>query len=138
MDDEFLWSMDEMLEVELTEPDDFLRIKETLTRIGVASKKEKTLFQSCLILHKQSKYYIIHFKEIFRLDKKWSDISYNDMERRNTIALLLEQWGLCNIIWKKDQYKQKTHLSNIKIISHAEKRDWNLVTKAALGQDKKY
>ncbi len=137
-DDEFLWSRDEMLEIILHEPDDFLRIKETLTRIGVASKWEKTLYQSALICHKQGKYYIIHFKELFRLDKKWSDISYNDIERRNKIASLLEQWGLCEIAWKPDQYKKKTHISNIKIITHSEKKEWNLVTKASLGQPKPY
>lgn len=127
------WGPDDMLEVILPEPDNFLKVKETLTRIGVASKKDKTLYQSCHILHKQGKYFIVHFKELFALDGKESNLSMNDIERRNTIAKLLEDWGLLKILHPEKSEKQVT-LSQIKIVSFSEKRDWNLVAKYNIGK----
>tara|TARA_B100000989_G_scaffold298125_1_gene286207 strand:+ start:385 stop:792 length:408 start_codon:yes stop_codon:yes gene_type:complete len=131
---EALWKPDEMLEVGLKEPDDFLKVRETLSRIGVASRKEKTLFQSCHILHKQGKYFIVHFKELFALDGKDTNISENDIARRNTIANLLSDWGLVNVI-KTDEVKSAP-LSQIKVISFKEKNDWKLETKYNIGKKK--
>ena len=131
---EALWKPDEMLEVGLKEPDDFLKVRETLSRIGVASRKEKTLFQSCHILHKQGKYFIVHFKELFALDGKDTNISENDIARRNTIANLLSDWGLVNVI-KIDEVKSAP-LSQIKVISFKEKNDWKLETKYNIGKKK--
>ena len=131
---EALWKPDEMLEVGLKEPDDFLKVRETLSRIGVASRKEKTLFQSCHILHKQGKYFIVHFKELFALDGKDTNISENDIARRNTIANLLSDWGLVNVI-KTDEIKSAP-LSQIKVISFKEKNDWKLETKYNIGKKK--
>ena len=110
-----LWKPDQMLEVGLKEPDDFLKVRETLSRIGVASRKNKTLFQSCHILHKQGKYYIVHFKELFALDGKDTNISENDIARRNTIANLLSDWGLINVVGKS--VVEAAPLSQIKVIS---------------------
>ena len=115
---EQLWKPEQMLEVGLKEPDDFLKVRETLSRIGVASRKEKTLFQSCHILHKQGKYYIVHFKELFALDGKDTNLSENDIARRNTIANLLSDWGLVNVVSKSDV--ESAPLSQIKVISFKE------------------
>lgn len=135
MDDEiFEWDRYEMLEVELRTSDDFLKIKESLTRIGILSKKSKTLYQSCNILHKQGKYYICHFKEVMNLDGKQTNLSYDDIERRNAIANLLEQWQLCKIAWKDGQYKDKANMSNIKILTHKEKSEYELVAKVTVGK----
>jgi|TARA_B100000959_G_C14849105_1_gene569331 hypothetical protein len=120
-----------MLEVGLDEPDDFLKVRETLSRIGVASRKENKLYQSCHILHKQGRYYIVHFKELFALDGKPTNITANDLERRNTIASLLRDWGLICII---GECGEKAPLSQIKIISYKEKDDWILETKYNIGK----
>jgi hypothetical protein len=123
-----------LVEVRLKNAEDFLKIKETLSRVGVASKKEKTLYQSCHILHKQGKYYITHFKELFLLDGKTSDFDENDRGRRNTIVDLLEEWGLLEIISKDKVASPKAPLSQIKIIAHKEKDEWNLVPKYTIGK----
>ena len=123
------------LEVTLTQPDDFLKVKETLTRIGVASRKEKILFQSCHILHKQGKYYIVHFKELFALDGKPVDLVENDIERRNTIAKLLSDWGLIKIL-DVGSHANTAPLSQIKIIAFKEKSEWDLQTKYNIGKKK--
>ena len=126
------WSPDQMIEITLNEPDDFLKVRETLTRIGVASRKEKKLYQSCHILHKQGRYYIVHFKELFALDGKEADFQDNDLQRRNTIAKLLSDWGLVDIISKDvDDYAP---LSQIKIISFKEKGEWELIPKYNIGK----
>ena len=125
------WTLDHMLEVVLKEPDDFLKIRETLSRIGVASRKEKKLYQSCHILHKQGKYYIVHFKELFALDGKNTNLSENDIARRNRIATLLADWGLVGITAETDPIAP---LSQIKIISFKEKNDWILETKYNIGK----
>lgn len=128
----------DLVEVTLTQPDDFLKVRETLTRIGVASKKDQTLFQSCHILHKQSKYYIVHFKELFALDGKPTDLSENDLSRRNAIAILLEDWGLIKIVNESQvQQPEPIFISQIKILSHKEKNDWLLVPKYNIGSKKK-
>ena len=128
-------SIIDLVEVTLGEKDDFLKVRETLTRIGVASKKEKILYQSCHILHKQSRYYIVHFKELFALDGKPTDITENDLSRRNAIAKLLEDWGLVKILDKsKVENPPPIFLSQIKIISHKEKDDWNLIPKYNIGK----
>lgn len=126
--------IENMVEVTLVEKDDFLKVRETLTRIGVASKKEKVLYQSCHILHKQGKYYIVHFKELFALDGKATDFSENDMGRRNTVAKLLEDWELVNIVNKKMIEDPIVSLSQIKILSHKEKDDWKLIPKYNIGK----
>jgi hypothetical protein len=123
-----------MVEVTLKEKDDFLKVRETLTRIGVASKKEKVLYQSCHILHKQGRYYIVHFKELFALDGKNTDFSENDIARRNTIAKLLEDWELLKIVDKNMVEDPTVSLSQIKILSHKEKEDWQLITKYNIGK----
>ena len=128
---ETLWSIDKMLEVTLKEPDDFLKVRETLSRIGVSSRKEKKLFQSCHILHKQGKYYIVHFKELFALDGKETNLSENDIARRNSIAKLLKDWGLVEIKGNADVVAP---LSQIKIISYKEKEEWILETKYNIGK----
>lgn len=125
-----------LVEVMIGEEEDFLKIKETLTRIGVASRKEKKLYQSCHILHKQGKYYIVHFKELFALDGKPTDFSEEDMGRRNTIALLLEEWDLIKIVEKEICEKVKTPLSQIKILPFKEKSEWELVAKYNIGRKK--
>lgn len=121
------------LEITLVQPDDFLKVRETLTRIGVASRKDKTLYQSCHILHKQGRYYIVHFKELFALDGKLADISENDLQRRNTVAKLLSDWGLVNILDSRAMVEQAP-LSQIKVISHKEKNEWNLQAKYNIGK----
>ena len=132
-EDSFNWSPEMMLEVTLNQPDDFLKIRETLSRIGVASRKDKTLFQSCHILHKQGKYYIVHFKELFALDGKKTTLIENDVQRRNTIAVLLQDWNLLSIV-KADEAKNKAPLSQIKIIAFKEKNEWNLQAKYNIGK----
>ena len=127
------WTVESMLEVILPEPDNFLKIKETLTRIGIASRKERKLFQSCHILHKQGRYFIVHFKELFALDGKESNITNNDVERRNTVAVLLEDWGLLRIKNEKMAEPQAS-LSQIKVLSFKEKDDWELVPKYNIGK----
>ena len=124
----------QFVEVTLNEQDDFLKVRETLTRIGVSSRKEKVLYQSCHILHKQGKYYIVHFKELFALDGKPSNISENDIQRRNAIANLLEEWGLVKILNRKLIEGNIAPLHQIKIISFKEKDDWNLIAKYNIGK----
>tara|TARA_Y100000310_G_scaffold338538_2_gene428428 strand:+ start:141 stop:530 length:390 start_codon:yes stop_codon:yes gene_type:complete len=126
--------IDTLVEVTLKEPDDFLKVKETLSRIGVASRKDKKLFQSCHILHKQGKYYIVHFKELFALDGKPTDFSDNDQARRNTIAGLLEEWELLNIKSRELFADNIAPLQQIKILSHAEKDEWELIPKYNIGR----
>lgn len=135
VDNVIKWTPDCMLEVRLSEPDDFLKIRETLTRIGVASKKDKTLYQSCHILHKQGRYYIVHFKELFALDGKKTNLSLNDLQRRNRIAKLLSDWELVTIVNEK-QVEDAAPLNQIKVISYKEKDDWNLEMKYNLGKKK--
>ena len=125
------WSQEKMLEVSLKEPDDFLKIRETLSRIGVASRKERKLYQSCHILHKQGRYYIVHFKELFALDGKITNLSENDVARRNTIANLLRDWGLVEVIGISEPVAP---LSQIKIISFKEKDEWILEAKYNIGK----
>ena len=127
------WSASDMLEVTIKQPDDFLKVRETLTRIGVASRKDKTLFQSCHILHKQGKYYITHFKELFALDGKKSTLTSNDIERRNTIAVLLQDWNLIDIV-NKTAIENKATLSKIKVLPFKEKNEWNLTAKYNIGK----
>ena len=131
--EEINWTQDQMLEIGLKEPDDFLKVRETLSRIGVASRKEKKLYQSCHILHKQGRYFIVHFKELFALDGKNTNLSENDISRRNTIAKLLLDWGLVNII---GEIGEVAPLSQIKVLSYAEKNDWALETKYNIGKKK--
>jgi len=122
------------IEVKLNEQDDFLKVRETLTRIGVSSRKEKVLYQSCHILHKQGKYYITHFKELFALDGKLSNISENDIQRRNAIANLLEEWGLIKILNPELMKDNIAPIHQVKIISFKEKNDWQLITKYNIGK----
>ena len=129
--DSINWSQEQLLEVGLKEPDDFLKIRETLSRIGVASRKERKLYQSCHILHKQGRYYIVHFKELFALDGKQTNLSDNDVARRNTIANLLRDWGLVTIMGSAEPLAP---LSQIKIISFKEKNEWILETKYNIGK----
>ena len=126
------WSPVNMLEITLAEPDDFLKVRETLTRIGVASRKDKKLYQSCHILHKQGRYYIVHFKELFMLDGKKSNLEQSDVERRNTIATLLSDWGLVDI-QNKDVAQECAPLRQIKIIGYKEKDEWELCPKYNIG-----
>ena len=133
MSDEFNWSPEQMLEVTLKQPDDFLKIRETLSRIGVASRKDKTLFQSCHILHKQGKYYIVHFKELFALDGKKATLVENDVQRRNTISVLLQDWNLLSIV-KPEAAENKAPLSQIKVLPFKEKKEWNLSAKYNIGK----
>ena len=130
--EEVKWSADQMVEVGLKEPDDFLKVRETLTRIGVASRKEKKLYQSCHILHKQGRYYIVHFKELFALDGKQTNISVNDLSRRNTIANLLQDWGLVKIM--SESPYEAAPLSQIEILTYKEKSEWLLETKYNIGK----
>tara|TARA_R100001463_G_scaffold29381_1_gene66851 strand:+ start:1757 stop:2191 length:435 start_codon:yes stop_codon:yes gene_type:complete len=129
------WSPDQMVEVSLGEPDDFLKVRETLTRIGVASRKEKKLYQSCHILHKQGRYYIVHFKELFALDGKRANLTSNDVQRRNRIAQLLADWGLIKIL-NADQIQDIAPLNQIKVLSYKDKGDWILETKYNIGRKK--
>ena len=131
---EYDWSPEKMIEVSLSEPDDFLKVRETLTRIGVASRKEKKLYQSCHILHKQGKYFIVHFKELFALDVKRANLSVNDVQRRNRIIQLLSDWGLVTTMI--DEQLDIAPLNQIKVISYKEKGDWTLETKYNIGKKK--
>ena len=128
------WTPASMLEVTLNEPDDFLKVRETLTRIGVASRKEKKLFQSCHILHKQGRYFIVHFKELFLLDGKKSNLEENDIARRNTIVQLMSDWGLI-IVQDKEKLKPMAPLRQIKIISYSDKENWELCPKYNIGNN---
>ena len=130
---EYNWSPDKMIEVSLAEPDDFLKVRETLTRIGVASRKEKKLYQSCHILHKQGKYYIVHFKELFALDGKRANLSMNDVQRRNRIVQLLADWGLIGVV-NVDLVTDIAPLNQIKVIAYREKKEWTLETKYNIGK----
>ena len=133
--DEVQWTTESMIEVSLREPDDFLKVRETLTRIGVASRKEKKLYQSCHILHKQGKYYIVHFKELFALDGKKANLSLNDVQRRNRIVQLLGDWGLVSIN-SKESIADVAPLSQIKVLAYKEKGDWTLESKYNIGKKK--
>ena len=134
MTDEISWSQDMMLEVTLKEPDDFLKVRETLTRIGVASRKDHKLYQSCHILHKKGKYYIVHFKELFALDGKPASITKNDVERRNRIAKLLFDWGLVD--FQAEDLTEVAPLNQIKVLSYKDKADWILESKYNIGKKK--
>ena len=127
------WSQDQMVEVKLNEPDDFLKVRETLTRIGVASRKEKKLYQSCHILHKQGKYYIVHFKELFALDGKYANLTVNDVQRRNRIARLLADWGLISVV-DEDSIQDIAPLNQIKVLTYKDKNDWTLEQKYNIGK----
>jgi len=126
----------DLVEITFEKEDDFLKIRETLSRIGVASRKEQELYQSCHILHKRGKYYIVHFKELFKLDGKPTNIDENDIARRNTIVSLLEQWSLVKVVDSSKIVEPKAPLSQIKIIPHKEKNQWNLITKYSIGTNK--
>ena len=132
---EVSWSETEMIEVLLKEPDDFLKVRETLTRIGVASRKEKKLYQSCHILHKKGKYYIVHFKELFALDRKPTNFSANDFQRRNRIVQLLCDWGLLTVV-NPDAITDVSPLNQIKVISYKDKEEWTLESKYNIGKKK--
>ena len=133
---EVKWTTDQMVEVTLKEPDDFLKVRETLTRIGVASRKETTIYQSCHILHKQGRYYLVHFKELFALDGKHANLTSNDVQRRNRIAQLLADWGLVDII-DTSKIQDIAPLNQIKVLSYRDKGDWILETKYNIGSKKK-
>ena len=133
--EEVQWTAESMVEVGLKEPDDFLKVRETLTRIGVASRKEKKLYQSCHILHKQGRYYIVHFKELFALDGKKANLSTNDVQRRNRIVQLLSDWGLISIT-AKEVIADVAPLSQIKVLAYKEKGDWTLESKYNIGKKK--
>ena len=135
MSEEISWSADDMLEVTIKQPDDFLKVRETLTRIGVASRKEKKLYQSCHILHKQGRYYIVHFKELFALDGKRANLTINDVQRRNRISQLLADWGLISIL-NVEQIGDIAPLNQIKVLSYKDKGDWILETKYNIGRKK--
>ena len=134
MSEEIKWSQDMMLEVTLKEPDDFLKVRETLTRVGVASRKERKLYQSCHILHKRGKYYIVHFKELFALDGKPTNITSNDVQRRNRIAKLLSDWGLVEI--SGEDTGDLAPLNQIKVLSFKDKGEWTLESKYNIGKKK--
>ena len=133
MSEEISWSAEDMLEVTIKQPDDFLKVRETLTRIGVASRKDKTLYQSCHILHKQGKYYIVHFKELFALDGKKATLVENDIQRRNTISILLQDWSLIEIVQPQNA-ENKAPLSQIKVLPFKEKKEWTLSAKYNIGK----
>ena len=133
---EVSWSQDQMVEVTLNEPDDFLKVRETLTRIGVASRKEKKIYQSCHILHKQGRYFLVHFKELFALDGKHANLTSNDVQRRNRIAQLLADWGLVGVV-NVDTIQDIAPLNQIKVLSYKDKQDWILETKYNIGAKKK-
>ena len=132
---EVQWTKNDMVEVQLKEPDDFLKVRETLTRIGVASRKERKLYQSCHILHKKGQYYIVHFKELFALDGKKANFSDNDLQRRNRIIRLLSDWGLVNVV-KESAIADAAPLSQIKVIAYKEKSEWSLESKYNIGKKK--
>jgi len=127
------WSLESMLEIKLSEPDDFLKVKETLSRIGVLSKKDQTLYQSVHILHKKSKYYLVSFKELFLLDGKYNNLTLNDVQRRNRIAFLLQDWGLVKIV-EPDKFQEICPMNQIKVIPHKDKSEYNLVSKYTIGK----
>ena len=131
------WDPNQMVEVTLNEPDDFLKVRETLTRIGVASRKEKKIYQSCHILHKQGRYFLVHFKELFALDGKHANLTTNDVQRRNRIAQLLVDWGLVGIV-NADTIQDVAPLNQIKVLSYKDKGDWILETKYNIGSKKRY
>jgi len=133
---EVKWSADQMIEVTLNEPDDFLKVRETLTRIGVASRKEKKIYQSCHILHKQGRYFIVHFKELFALDGKHANLTQNDVQRRNRIIQLLSDWGLVTVL-NVDKITDIAPLNQIKVLAYKEKNEWILETKYNIGKKKK-
>jgi|TARA_Y100001938_G_C7862671_1_gene316378 hypothetical protein len=133
---EVKWSPEQMVEVVLREPDDFLKVRETLTRIGVASRKEKKIYQSCHILHKQGRYYLVHFKELFALDGKHANLTLNDVQRRNRIAQLLADWGLVEIV-DAEKIQEIAPLNQIKVLAYKDKQDWILETKYNIGSKKK-
>ena len=133
---EIKWSSDQMVEISLNEPDDFLKVRETLTRIGVASRKEKKIYQSCHILHKQGRYFLVHFKELFALDGKHANLTSNDVQRRNRIAQLLSDWGLVEVL-NTDQIKDIAPLNQIKVLAYRDKGDWILETKYNIGSKMK-
>ena len=133
---EVKWSTDQMIEITLNEPDDFLKVRETLTRIGVASRKEKKIYQSCHILHKQGRYYIVHFKELFALDGKRANLTQNDVQRRNRIIQLLSDWGLITIM-NVSKITDIAPLNQIKVLAYKEKHEWILETKYNIGKKKK-
>ena len=133
---EVRWTPDQMVEVTLREPDDFLKVRETLTRIGVASRKEKKLYQSCHILHKQGKYFIVHFKELFALDGKKTNLTVNDVQRRNRITNLLCDWGLITVV-NETSVAEVAPLNQIKVLAYKEKHEWVLETKYNIGKKKK-
>ena len=135
VENEIQWKQSDMVEVVLNEPDDFLKVRETLTRIGVASRKERKIYQSCHILHKQGKYYIVHFKELFALDGKKTNLSLNDIQRRNRIIKLLSDWGLISIV-NKDAISDLAPLNQIKVLAFKEKNDWTLESKYNIGRKK--
>ena len=135
MSEDVTWSKEDMIQVQLKEPDDFLKVRETLTRIGVASRKEKKLYQSCHILHKKGQYYIVHFKELFALDGKMANLSSNDLQRRNRIIQLLSDWGLIEVA-NADTIVDAAPLSQIKVISYKDKGDWILESKYNIGRKK--
>ena len=135
VDTEVQWKPTDMVEVVLGEPDDFLKVRETLTRIGVASRKEKKIYQSCHILHKQGKYYIVHFKELFALDGKKTNLSLNDVQRRNRIVQLLSDWGLITVV-NADQIADLAPLNQIKVLAFKEKQEWTLESKYNIGRKK--
>ena len=130
------WAPEQMVEVVLSEPDDFLKVRETLTRIGVASRKEKKIYQSCHILHKQGRYYLVHFKELFALDGKHANLTSNDVQRRNRIAQLLSDWGLINVV-KPDSVADIAPLNQIKVLAYKDKTDWILEQKYNIGKKTK-
>lgn len=132
MNENIKWAIEDMIEVRLKEDDDFLKVKETLTRIGIASRREKKLFQSCHILHKQGKYYIVHFKELFALDGKPTNISDNDIERRNTVVNLLNEWDLVEIV-SPEKAQPTTSIRQMKILPFSEKNEWDLQAKYTIG-----
>ena len=129
------WQQSDMVEVSLAEPDDFLKVRETLTRIGVASRKEKKIYQSCNILHKQGRYYIVHFKELFALDCKHNNLSLNDVQRRNRIIQLLSDWGLITVV-EADKITDVAPLNQIKVLAFKEKEEWTLESKYNIGRKK--
>ena len=135
VDTEIQWKQTDMVEVVLKEPDDFLKVRETLTRIGVASRKERKIYQSCHILHKQGKYYIVHFKELFALDGKNTNFSVNDLQRRNRIAQLLSDWGLISIV-SPEKVENLAPLNQIKVLSFKDKEEWTLESKYNIGRKK--
>ncbi len=136
MSEVIAWKPDSMLEVKIKEPDDFLKIRETLTRIGVASRKERKIYQSCHILHKQGRYFIVHFKELFALDGKYANITVNDVQRRNRIIKLLVDWGLVELL-EEEKIMDIAPLNQIKVIAYKEKNEWTLEQKYNIGSKKK-